>query len=69
LRWIVQQPGVTTVIPGARDVNQVLSNTAAADNPGCRSRRWQQSRTFTTGASARRSRTAGDQGGLTSPSL
>ena len=33
LRWIVQQPGVTTVIPGARDVNQVLSNTAAADNP------------------------------------
>ena len=33
LRWIVQQPGVTTVIPGARNVNQVLSNAAAADNP------------------------------------
>jgi aryl-alcohol dehydrogenase-like predicted oxidoreductase len=29
----VQQPGVTSVIPGARDVNQVESNTAAADNP------------------------------------
>ena len=33
LRWIIQQPGVTTVIPGARNVNQVLSNTGAADNP------------------------------------
>ena len=33
LRWIIQLPGVTTVIPGARSVNQVLSNTAAADNP------------------------------------
>jgi aryl-alcohol dehydrogenase-like predicted oxidoreductase len=33
LRWIVQQPGVTTVIPGARNVHQVESNTAAADNP------------------------------------
>jgi aryl-alcohol dehydrogenase-like predicted oxidoreductase len=33
LRWIIEQPGVTTVIPGARNVNQVQSNTAAADNP------------------------------------
>jgi aryl-alcohol dehydrogenase-like predicted oxidoreductase len=33
LRWIVQQPGVTTVIPGARNVNQVASNIAAADIP------------------------------------
>ncbi|HJP79125.1 MAG TPA: aldo/keto reductase [Pseudonocardiaceae bacterium] len=33
LRWIVQQPGVTTVIPGARNVNQVVSNIAAADIP------------------------------------
>jgi aryl-alcohol dehydrogenase-like predicted oxidoreductase len=33
LRWIVQQPGVTTVIPGARDVHQVDANAAAADNP------------------------------------
>ncbi|HEY4022529.1 MAG TPA: aldo/keto reductase [Pseudonocardiaceae bacterium] len=33
LRWIIQQPGVSTVIPGARNVNQALSNAAAADNP------------------------------------
>lgn len=30
LRWIVQQPGVTTVIPGARNVAQAQSNAAAA---------------------------------------
>jgi aryl-alcohol dehydrogenase-like predicted oxidoreductase len=33
LRWIIQQPGVTTVIPGARDLAQVRSNSAAADLP------------------------------------
>jgi aryl-alcohol dehydrogenase-like predicted oxidoreductase len=33
LRWIVQQPGVTTVIPGARSPEQVRSNTAAAALP------------------------------------
>jgi aryl-alcohol dehydrogenase-like predicted oxidoreductase len=33
LRWIVQQPGVSTVIPGARTVQQVRANTAAADLP------------------------------------
>ncbi|MGY1786292.1 aldo/keto reductase [Geodermatophilus sp. SYSU D00698] len=31
LRWVVQQPGVTCVIPGARSVEQVRSNVAAAD--------------------------------------
>ena len=31
LRWIVQQPGVTTVIPGARNVEQARGNSAAAD--------------------------------------
>jgi aryl-alcohol dehydrogenase-like predicted oxidoreductase len=30
LRWIIQQPGVTTVIPGARSPEQVRQNTAAA---------------------------------------
>jgi aryl-alcohol dehydrogenase-like predicted oxidoreductase len=30
LRWIVQQPGVTTVIPGARSPEQVRANAAAA---------------------------------------
>ncbi|MGY1725803.1 aldo/keto reductase [Geodermatophilus sp. SYSU D01062] len=30
LRWVVQQPGVTCVIPGARSVEQVRSNVAAA---------------------------------------
>ena len=29
LRWIVQQPGVTTVIPGARSVDQARANAAA----------------------------------------
>ncbi|MFJ4922916.1 aldo/keto reductase [Streptomyces sp. NPDC088725] len=30
LRWIVQQPGVTSVIPGARSVAQARANAAAA---------------------------------------
>ncbi len=30
LRWIIQQPGVTTVIPGARNVGQVRGNALAA---------------------------------------
>ncbi|MCZ2856954.1 aldo/keto reductase [Blastococcus sp. VKM Ac-2987] len=30
LRWIIDQPGVTTVIPGARNVTQVRGNVAAA---------------------------------------
>jgi aryl-alcohol dehydrogenase-like predicted oxidoreductase len=31
LRWIVDQPGVSVVIPGARSVEQVSANAAAAD--------------------------------------
>jgi aryl-alcohol dehydrogenase-like predicted oxidoreductase len=30
LAWVAQQPGVTTVIPGARNTGQALSNAAAA---------------------------------------
>ena len=30
LRWVIQQPGVTTVIPGARDAEQARLNAAAA---------------------------------------
>ena len=30
LRWVIDQPGVTAVIPGARTVEQVLGNVAAA---------------------------------------
>ncbi|MFE3375558.1 aldo/keto reductase [Streptomyces anulatus] len=33
LRWITQQPGVTSVIPGARTAGQVRANAAAADLP------------------------------------
>jgi aryl-alcohol dehydrogenase-like predicted oxidoreductase len=33
LRWVIQQPGVTSVIPGARTVVQARSNAAAADLP------------------------------------
>jgi len=33
LRWAIDQPGVTTVIPGARTVEQVRGNVAAADLP------------------------------------
>ena len=33
LRWVVQQPGVSTVIPGARNVAQARGNAAAADVP------------------------------------
>jgi aryl-alcohol dehydrogenase-like predicted oxidoreductase len=31
LRWILDQPGVSTVIPGARNASQVSGNAAAAD--------------------------------------
>jgi aryl-alcohol dehydrogenase-like predicted oxidoreductase len=33
LRWVIQQPGVSTVIPGARDSDQVQQNAAAAQLP------------------------------------
>ncbi len=33
LRWVIQQPGVTTVIPGARRPDQAEQNAAAADLP------------------------------------
>jgi aryl-alcohol dehydrogenase-like predicted oxidoreductase len=31
LRWILDQPGVSSVIPGARNAVQALGNAAAAD--------------------------------------
>ncbi|WP_103354979.1 aldo/keto reductase [Amycolatopsis sp. CA-128772] len=33
LRWIIDQPGVSTVIPGARNAEQAAANTAAAALP------------------------------------
>lgn len=33
LAWVAQQPGVSTVIPGARSVEQARSNAAAGDLP------------------------------------
>ncbi|MFF1381827.1 aldo/keto reductase [Streptomyces sp. NPDC058308] len=33
LRWVIQQPGVTTVIPGARTPGQARSNAASAHLP------------------------------------
>jgi aryl-alcohol dehydrogenase-like predicted oxidoreductase len=33
LRWVIDQPGVTSVIPGARNVEQVRGNVAAAGLP------------------------------------
>ena len=33
LRWIIDQPGVSAVIPGARNVEQAQGNAAAADLP------------------------------------
>ncbi|GAA3045244.1 aldo/keto reductase [Streptomyces glomeratus] len=33
LAWIIQQPGVTTVIPGARSVDQARANAAVAKLP------------------------------------
>jgi aryl-alcohol dehydrogenase-like predicted oxidoreductase len=37
LRWVIDQPGVSAVIPGARNVEQVKSNVAAAALPQLRS--------------------------------
>jgi aryl-alcohol dehydrogenase-like predicted oxidoreductase len=36
LRWVIDQPGVSTVIPGARNPEQVIQNTAAASAPPLR---------------------------------
>jgi aryl-alcohol dehydrogenase-like predicted oxidoreductase len=33
LRWIIDQPGVSTVIPGARNAEQARANAAAVDLP------------------------------------
>jgi aryl-alcohol dehydrogenase-like predicted oxidoreductase len=33
LRWVIDQPGVTSVIPGARNVEQAMGNVAAAAIP------------------------------------
>jgi len=33
LRWVIQQPGVSTVIPGARNPEQAAQNAAAAGLP------------------------------------
>lgn len=33
LRWVVQQPGVSTVIPGARSAEQARANAAAGELP------------------------------------
>ena len=33
LRWILQQPGVTSAIPGARNVDQAVKNASAASIP------------------------------------
>lgn len=33
LRWVIQQPGVSTVIPGARNPEQARQNAAAAELP------------------------------------
>jgi aryl-alcohol dehydrogenase-like predicted oxidoreductase len=36
LRWVIDQPGVSTVIPGARNPEQVRQNVAAASLPSLR---------------------------------
>ena len=33
LRWVIQQPGVSTVIPGARNPEQARANAGAAALP------------------------------------
>jgi aryl-alcohol dehydrogenase-like predicted oxidoreductase len=36
LRWVIDQPGVSAVIPGARNVEQARANAAVADLPSLR---------------------------------
>ena len=36
LRWVIDQPGVSTVIPGARNPDQARANASAADLPPLR---------------------------------
>ena len=33
LRWVIDQPGVTVVIPGARNPEQARANAAVGDRP------------------------------------
>jgi len=37
LRWVIEQKGISTVIPGARNAEQALQNVAAAELPPLRS--------------------------------
>ena len=48
LRWVIDQPGVSTVIPGARNPEQVAGNVAAASLRRCATSSWRVSQTFTT---------------------
>ncbi len=41
LRWVIDQPGVSTVIPGARNTEQVRQNVAAAALPPLRAEQLQ----------------------------
>ena len=62
LRWIIDQPGVTTVIPGARNAEQARGNAAAADARAARRRTLQDApaRRSTTSGSASTCTTAGE---------
>ena len=60
LRWVIQQPGVTTVIPGARNPEQARLNAAAAGLPRSLTGNSAPSPASTTGASAPGCMTAGN---------
>ena len=61
LRWVIDQPGVSTVIPGARNVAQARSNAAAAElAPLSPSSAGRDSRRCTTGGSGPMSTRAGN---------
>ena len=61
LRWIIDQPGVTSVIPGARNVEQARANAAAAGLPPVSTAPTRRSAASTTSTSGRWCTTAGDQ--------
>ena len=59
LAWVAQQPGVTTVIPGARTVAQAKANAAAGELPPLGQISWLEYTSSTTGSCERRSMIVG----------
>ena len=64
IAWVWQQPGVSRVIPGARNADQARANARAGRSARCLPRRGRHGPTSTTAGSASRCTHAGEACGL-----